>query len=113
MIRFACPWCAKSLKSPWEGAGRQVRCPRCRRLLTVPDAGPPPVAEELPEVPPQRQESYSEVDYRYERRNRSSELWAWLVGLPLGLTLLVPIAVFLLTVIVCCGVVALGGQGRH
>lgn len=114
MVQFSCPRCSKALKAPWDAVGREVRCPRCRYRMTVPDDMPPPLSPEAVAPLPESSETriYSEVDYRYERRNRSSELWAWLVGLPLGLAILFPILLFVVGVLACCGLGLLGNSSR-
>jgi hypothetical protein len=50
MIRFVCE-CGKQLQAREENAGKQVRCPACQRLLTVPDL-PPTAIQREEEVEP-------------------------------------------------------------
>ncbi|MGL6094207.1 MAG: hypothetical protein ACRC7O_00210, partial [Fimbriiglobus sp.] len=49
-LTFACPTCARRIGIGSEWAGRQVRCPHCRAVVTAPltsDAAPvsPPVQQ--------------------------------------------------------------------
>ena len=44
-IRFRCENCGQKLRVAEEKAGQSAKCPRCKRMLTV-----PPVSSE-PEVP--------------------------------------------------------------
>ena len=40
MIRYSCPNCTKSIKSPDSSSGKKVRCPRCLQKLIVPYSPP-------------------------------------------------------------------------
>lgn len=46
-IRFPCPECQQRLSVASQKAGREVRCPRCRRTVRVPAVPNPSVAHEL------------------------------------------------------------------
>ena len=37
-LRFACTECGAKLKFAREHAGKQVRCPRCQKVVTIPSA---------------------------------------------------------------------------
>jgi hypothetical protein len=50
-----CPHCTKKLGVPDNAAGKQVRCPSCQQVFTVPSfqsAAPPPAAVPAPIPPP-------------------------------------------------------------
>jgi hypothetical protein len=53
-----CPSCYTKLRAPDGSEGTEVRCPKCRELLTVPDEydepGPSPRRERYEEEPPRR-----------------------------------------------------------
>jgi hypothetical protein len=106
MIRLTCPHCDRRLTAPDSAEGAVCRCPRCGGRVSVAFPAEPALREEAPD-------SYQRVDYNYERRNRSSELWAWFVGLPLGISLLVPLALTFLMIVFCCGASLFGGAARH
>jgi hypothetical protein len=102
MIRLECPHCGRRLTAPDSADGTVCCCPACGGRVHV--AFPPAtlLREEAPD-------HYQRTDYHYERRNRSSELWAWLVGLPFGIALLVPLALtalLALAFLFCCGAAA-------
>lgn len=39
-IKFDCPHCGSGLKAPDAAAGKQLKCPKCGRLVIVPTDGP-------------------------------------------------------------------------
>jgi hypothetical protein len=49
-IRFACPYCQQKLSVSSRKAGLPADCPRCRRVLTIPQ--PPPETEREPALAP-------------------------------------------------------------
>lgn len=55
MIRVTCPACGKRLKVPVEGAGRTVKCARCKKPVLVPtpepEAAPDAAGLDLSKVP--------------------------------------------------------------
>lgn len=60
-IRFVCT-CQKRLRAPDSLAGKQVKCPGCGTLLTIPEAQPAShemVAEQEPATPPKSSETYA------------------------------------------------------
>lgn len=61
MIRFPCPNCAAGLKVSDDCAGQTIRCPRCQRVIPVPES-------------PGDEPSAAEHDATRQRR---VPLWAW------------------------------------
>jgi hypothetical protein len=43
-IKFSCPQCGQHISGNEHWSGRQIHCPTCATILTVPGALPPPVA---------------------------------------------------------------------
>ena len=41
-LELPCPGCGRLLRVPDEAAGRQVKCPKCETVFTVPSVGPLP-----------------------------------------------------------------------
>jgi hypothetical protein len=93
MIALKCPHCAKGIRAPDEQAGKRVRCPGCKEVLTVPAATtavqsapiavkpkPPPLPkraaiddEEPVVVVPVIEETDAEDDRPRRARNRRRE----------------------------------------
>jgi hypothetical protein len=40
-FKFACPECQVHIEAPKEGSGRQIKCPKCQTLVTI----PPPASQ--------------------------------------------------------------------
>src|SRR4051812_35870664 len=59
--------CGKRLQAKEEYAGRQVRCPACGTILTVPQADAPPPVEEREAFRFQDQEEAGRTPYRPAR----------------------------------------------
>jgi len=75
-IRFECPHCDKRLRVAAKAAGKRVRCPKCTKLVVVPDQSE---AEELSDPAASRL------------------LWPWLAGSGAVLVLLVGLGIWLTT----------------
>jgi hypothetical protein len=60
MIRFECPQCGAKLQVPETHAGKQGRCPRCKRALAVPKA-PEPQLELVRDETPGEAQAHSEL----------------------------------------------------
>src|SRR5262245_63338195 len=45
MLRMVCPGCKTTLTVGDELAGKSVRCPKCRAVVSAPAAAVPPVAQ--------------------------------------------------------------------
>ena len=63
-IRFACTHCQRALSVPSAKAGGEVTCPRCRKVVLVPDADTPPArtAAPLPPEPTTEKDPYAQFE---------------------------------------------------
>lgn len=65
-IQFACPSCGRKVQAPENLVGRQVRCPECKTVITVPAAELP--AEEVAPPVPSPAPAPSPADEEGDRR---------------------------------------------
>lgn len=73
MIRFECPSCGKSLKSPLNLSGTEGKCPRCESKFTVPElvqAKPDGHIESEENKSPSAENLPPDIKYRNENDQR-------------------------------------------
>jgi phage FluMu protein Com len=96
MIQLKCPHCTKEIRAAEEHAGKKIRCPKCKEVLTLPAAdtavqaaaprqapapvkkGPPPIpkrppVEEEEDVPTMEAIEEDDVPVRKVRRDEPEE----------------------------------------
>jgi predicted Zn finger-like uncharacterized protein len=49
MIHFNCEHCGTGLTTPYGNKGKRIRCPECRKMVSVPDPADVPIPIECPE----------------------------------------------------------------
>jgi hypothetical protein len=98
VIRYKCPHCGKSMKSLPSSAGRNGRCPRCFRQVTIPSPAPPARLHPSPSPPPPADMVLSAVPARppipvpVPTDDRAMRQWAMFMHLSLLAGNVVPIA---------------------
>ena len=80
-INVTCPSCSATLRAPDTAAGKQIKCPKCQTVITVPGATAPPESQMSPAPPPPMASAAPakavvpdyEEDDRPRRRTREDE----------------------------------------
>jgi phage FluMu protein Com len=77
-INVTCPTCNATLRAPDTAAGKQIKCPKCQTVITVPGAAAPPESQVTPAAPPPPMATAAPAkavvsDYEEENRPRRRE----------------------------------------
>jgi DNA-directed RNA polymerase subunit RPC12/RpoP len=104
-----CPNCPNTFKARDDLAGKIVRCPHCKAKVEI------QVEEEAEEMTqeslvPNNYIPASQAGMVHIAPRSEASIWAWFVGLPVGLLILTIIAMIIIPVVLfgCCFIACLG-----